>query len=354
MARNAMRAAALAEAATVGRLVHDFCWDWAPSHLTSSEHTLRSYRTALQLYLQFLESRGVTAVSLSASHFGRDMVEDWLVWLADVRGNKPQTCNQRLMSLRAFLSYASRKEPTMSHLYAEVAEVTKLTAPKTKVEGLSLDAVRALSHAPDQGTRCGRRDATLIVTLYSTACRISELLGMRVSQLSLDGAHPHATVMGKGGKPRVVHLPETAVDHLREHLAEFHGESPEPDHFLFWSRNHSPHGIHPLSHDAVAKMLQKHAAAASVECPELAGGVTPHRLRHARATHWLDEGMSIVQVSLLLGHADVETTMDYLDISLDSQTDAMQTLPVSPEPEEKKWKQAGASSLLAVCGFTGC
>lgn len=338
------------EGVALARRVHDFVWDYAPSHLTPSEHTLRSYRTALSLYVGWLAGAGVAPSTLSASDFRAARIESWLIWLADERGNSPQTCNVRLAALRAFCRYVSRHDATFAHLEAEASAVRQRKAPKTKVRGMGEAAVSAIVHAPDQATRCGRRDVALLVTLYATACRVGELLTMRVSQLRLGDESPHALVRGKGGKARVVYIPRRCVDHLLAYMDEFHGDCPDPDSYLFWSRNHPP-GTRPLSRDAVANMLRKHAAAAREVCPEVPENVTPHTFRHARATHWPEGGMGIAQISLLLGHASIQTTMDYLDVTVDARAEAIQGISNAPEPE-KKWK-GSESALLSYCGLSG-
>ena len=335
------------EGAALARHIHDFVWGYVPSQLTPSAHTQRSYMAGLSSFVGWLGSTGTTPMTLSAADFGAEPVEKWLDWLATERGNSPQTCNVRLAAVRAFARYVSRRDATFAHLEAEAASVPQRKAPKRKVEGMSEDAVRAMAHAPDQETRCGRRDAALIAVLYATACRIGELLTMTVSQLHLDDAHPHAVVVGKGNKARCVYLPGRAVDHVRAYLGEFHGDDPDPGAYVFFSRNHPP-GTHPLSRDAVAKMLRKHAVTAHATCVDVPLDVTPHRFRHARATHWLERGMRLAQISLLLGHASIEITMAYLDVTVDAEAEAMQSIAGIGEP--KRWK-GSESTILAFCGL---
>ena len=345
-------AARLDEAAMIGSLVHDFCWHYAPSHLTGSEHTLRGYRTALELYLTYLESVGVTSENLSADDLCRKRIEGWLEWLADERGNSPQTCNARLSSLRAFCKYASGHEVTLAHVYAEAKSVPNRKAPKTKVKSLTREAVLALTSAPDASEAQGRRDRALLSALYATACRISELLGLRVRDLHLGADEPFVAVTCKGGSAREVFVPERAAEHVRRHVEETLGPDPSPDAFVFWSRERGEAGDGPLTPGAVTKMMQRHAREVHGNCPDLPTDVTPHRLRHARATHWLDEGLSVAQVSKLLGHSNIQTTMDYLDISVDAKAKAMSHVPGVPEEQrEPLWKRQGAMSLLELCGF---
>ena len=339
---------AASEGAALARHVHDFVWNWVPNHLTSSEGTCKSYRIAMELYVGWLGERGTTPSSLSAADFEAPAIETWLAWLAEERGNSPRTCNVRLSAIRAFCRYVSRHDATFAHLEGEALSVPARKAPKRKVSGMSEAAVEAIARTPDQSTRYGRRDVALIVALYATACRIGELLSMRISQLHLADACPHAVVVGKGGKSRVVYLPGRAVEHIHAYLDEFHGAEPDPDAYLFYSRNH-PAGTAALSRDAAADMLRRHAKAARATCSDVPLDITPHRMRHARATHWLEQGMRIEQVSMLLGHASVQVTMEYLDITIDMEAEAIQHLVDAPEP--KRWKGEGAS-LLAFCGLT--
>ena len=334
--------------AAIARHVHDFLCSYAPAHLTSSGHTLRGYRTALSLYMEWLEGLGVTPPALAADDFSQPRVEAWLAWLADERGCSPQTCNVRPSSLRVFLTYVSRHDVSLAHLEGEAARVPKRKAPRRHVEGLTRDAVKALLAQPDQSKRAGRRDLALMVLLYATGARIGEVLGMRCSQLRLDAPSPHALVTGRGNKQRVLHLPERATAHMRAYVLEVHGTCPDPDSYVFFSRNGGP-GV-PLSQDAVAKMLRKHAASARATCPEVPQRLHAHRFRHARASHWLEDGMNVVQVSFLLGHASVTTTMAYLDVTLDSKAAAMDG--VGAPAQEKRWKGKG-STLREFCGLSG-
>ena len=77
---------------------------------------------------------------------------------------------------------------------------------------------------------------------------------------------------------------------------------------------------------AVNKQLKKHADVARLSCKEVPDNIHAHIFRHAKATHWLDDGMQIVQISYLLGHSSLNTTMKYLDITTDQEIKALETL----------------------------
>ena len=91
----------------IAKAISEFLDTYAPNTLTTSDCTLKSYKTAINLYLSFLESKGVTPKSLSRSHFEKSYIEDWIIWLRDVRKCSNDTCNVRLSSIRVFVKYLS-------------------------------------------------------------------------------------------------------------------------------------------------------------------------------------------------------------------------------------------------------
>ena len=94
------------ECIKISGYIHSFLNIYAPSHKTGSEHTLRSYEDALALYMSFLETeKKVRSGDLGSSCFRRTVIEEWLEWLKDTRKCSPQSCNNRLASIRTFLKY---------------------------------------------------------------------------------------------------------------------------------------------------------------------------------------------------------------------------------------------------------
>lgn len=339
------------EGVCLARHISFFVNDYISSFLTESEHTIKSYRYTLVLYITYLDTvKGITINSLKASCFNRETIEDWIRWLKNERNCCPATCNNRLACLRVFLKYLGNKELDFLYLYHEATLIPRLKTPKTKVEGMSKNAVKALMSVPDVTTKIGRRDLALIIILYATACRIDEILSLKIKQLHLDVESPYISILGKGNKIRTIGLLPKAVAHLKKYIAEFHASNPDPEAFVFYSRNTGVFG--KLTQPAVNKMLKKHAACAHKICDEVPVELHAHQIRHAKATHWLEDGMNIVQISLLLGHEHLQTTMVYLDISNDKKAAALATL--SDETSKKvtpKWKNADGS-LLNLCGLS--
>ena len=123
--------------------------------------------------------------SLGRHCFERDFIEEWIIWLKDVRHSCPETCNIRLGSLRAFLEFLGNKEIGLLYLYQEAKLIKRQKCQKRKVEGLTREAVAAILAAPDPSTRTGKRDLVFLTLLYATAARLDEILSIRLSHLYL-------------------------------------------------------------------------------------------------------------------------------------------------------------------------
>jgi site-specific recombinase XerD len=337
------------ESVAIAKHISTFLHEYVPSQKTKSEHTLKSYDDALSLYIGFLETdKGIRSGNLCGNSFCATYIEDWLVWLMEKRSCSPATCNNRLASLRAFLKYLGKREVVYIHLSVEASQIARRKACASKVIGMTKQAVTTLLETPNPRTKAGRRDIALMVVMYSTAARIDEILSMKIGQLHLETHKPYITVIGKRDKIRTLYLLPKATAHLKAYIKDAHGDSPALDSYVFYSRNIGPAG--KMSQAAVNKQLRKHAATARLVCDEVPADLHAHQLRHAKASHWLEDGMNIVQISFLLGHAHLETTMVYLDVTTEQEANALATLEDDNDKSApKKWRQPDGS-LSSFCG----
>lgn len=339
------------ESMRIAGYIAQFLNEYASAQLTNSTNTLRSYQNTLALYMTFLENeKKITYTCLKGSCFTRIMVEEWMTWLKEKRSCSPENCNNRLSSLRAFLKFLGSRDVSYLYLYQEATGIPRRKGIKKKVEGLTREAVKALMESPDPSSRTGRRDMAFMILMYGTAARMDEVLSMKNKQLQLNAPKPCATVIGKGNKIRTLYLLPKVVAHLKQYQKEFHGDFPEPEAYVFYSRNTGIYG--KMTQPAMDKVLKKHAGIAHEICKEVPLGLHAHQLRHAKASHWLEDGMNIIQISFLLGHEQLQTTMIYLDITTEDEIRALATL--EDEKDKKvspKWKKADGS-LLDFCGIT--
>ena len=170
------------------------------------------------------------------------------------RGCSSETCNIRLASIRTFLAYLSTHEVSSLHLASSASHIKRKKTFHKKVQGMSKNAIKVLLETPDLSTKTGRRDIALLVLMYSTAARIDEVLTLKVKHLNLSANKPFATVIGKGDKVRTLYLLPKTVVHLKKYLQEYHENVPNPESYIFYSRNSGG----KMSQMAINKRLKKY------------------------------------------------------------------------------------------------
>ncbi len=282
---------------TAGELIDAFCDQvWLQDGLAAS--SLASYRRDLVAWSAWLE-RDAHKALLAAE---RTDVEAFLA--AQFRAKaKIASINRRLSTLRRFYRLHAaqatiRADPTL--------RVKSPRRPRSLPRNLSEDQVRALLGAPDPETPLGLRDRAMLETLYATGLRVSELVGLKLSQVSLDMGV--VRVLGKGNKERLVPLGEEAIDWLMRYCAtaraELGGDAKSDSVFVTARRG-------PMTRQAFWQLIKRHAVKAGIARTAL----SPHTLRHAFATHLLNHGADLRVVQLLLGHADITTTTIYTHVA---------------------------------------
>ena len=171
---------------------------------------------------------------------------------------------------------------------------------------LSEVQVEALLAAPQTDTSLGQRDRAMLETLYATGLRVSELVGLKLHEVSFDMGV--VRVFGKGSKERLVPLGEEAIDWLRDYLAEARPallNKRQSEDFFVTGRGAS------MTRQAFWQLIKRYAMLAGMDPSRL----SPHVLRHAFATHLLNHGADLRVVQMLLGHADISTTQIYTHIA---------------------------------------
>ena len=337
------------EAHRIARHIHDWIGVHVPSIRSNSPHTIRGYAIALSLFVGFLETKKkISPSSLSGECFSREYIEEWILWLKTKRNCSGETCNIRLAAIRAFLKYLAEKDIAYLSLYQSATLIPRQKTVRKRVTGMSREAMKVLMSVPDVSTKTGQRDLVLMIVLYCTAARIDEILSMKISQLHIQANKPYITVIGKGLKIRTLYILPKAVAHLKKYLKDFHPPEPNPDAYVFYSRNKGILG--KMTQEGVNQQLKKYAAAAHRICSDVPIGLHAHQIRHAKASHWLEDGMNIVQISFLLGHTNLHTTMIYLDITTEQESKALATLEDEDKQKlPKKWK-VKSESLAAFLG----
>lgn len=306
------------------REIVSVCASWLRiASSTKSPETVKTYEHTINLYMKYLEQeKQVNHLTFcSEEAFSTSTINEWLEYLSMKRGCSPQTCNVRLSALRSFLGYLGNSNIRYKSILYDAKTIVKRKTQKTKAKSMSLDAVRVIINTPDTRTPTGYRDSVLMSFLYVTACRINEVLSIRIGDLKLDARNPHVITIGKGSKIRSLYITKKLAINLKKYIVKFFGEYPDENAYLFFSRVKGEN--EKISQEAIGKRLKQYALTANRKCADVPLNLHSHMFRHAAATHMLDNGMNIVQLSRILGHESVETTMQYLDISEEAIKKAM-------------------------------
>jgi len=283
-----------------------------------SPNTITSYRDTFKILIGwFAGRRSVPPEKLTLDHIDAAAVTDFLGWLETGRHNCASTRNQRLAAITSFFRWLQSQEPARMAACQEILAIPAKAKTQPGVPHLTVAQTRQLLAAPDRSTRRGRRDATLLATLYETAARVSELAGLAVRDIRLESP-PLAVLTGKGRKTRHVPLGASAAALLGAYLAENSLDKPgHHDHPLFFSQHHTR-----LSRGGIAWITAKYHTQAGG--PAAAGTCHPHILRHSRAMHLLESGVPLPYIRDLLGHAELSTTEIYARASTEAKRKALE------------------------------
>ena len=219
------------------------------------------------------------------------------------RQTRASSQSRYLSTLRRFYRWQLARGRIAADPTLKVANPTR---PSRLPKVMSEQQVDNLLTAPDIDTPLGLRDRAMLETLYASGLRVSELVSLRVHEVSFNEGVLRA--LGKGSKERLVPLGEQAIDWLGRYLKEARREildGQQSDALFVTARGG------PMTRQAFWQLIKRYALRAGI-APER---LSPHVLRHAFATHLLNHGADLRVVQLLLGHADISTTQIYTHVA---------------------------------------
>jgi len=266
-----------------------------------ANNTLVSYRNDLKKFTKWFnnlhQEQGIDFANQIDIH----------KYIAEIAKNSRATTQRRMIAtLKRFFRFLKssnqiEEDPTIGTILPNM--------PMRFPKSLSEEEVERLINSPDINTPQGLRDRTMLEVIYATGLRVSELVMLKIYEVSLDvGA---VRIIGKGNKERLVPIGEVAQNWVKRYLA-----TARP--LLFDVNKHkSTDGLFitrlgkPMSRQSFWQIIKKYAL--QVDIPQ--NKLSPHTLRHAFATHLLNHGADLRVVQLLLGHADISTTQVYTHIA---------------------------------------
>ncbi len=294
-------------------------------HKRVSSQTIARYRDPFRLLLTFVkETTGQEPSALHLQDLDAPVVLRFLDYLERQRGHTIRSRNARLAAIRSFARFLALRDPESLAITTRVLAIPSKRTDKKLIGYLTRPEVEALLAAPDRSSWGGRRDYALLLTLYNSGARVSEMTTLQRKQVCF-GPPTFLQLTGKGRKERTVPLwPQTRQ--VLQAWCEELGDRADPMAFP------SARG-RPLSREGVDYLLQKAVQKAARVCPSLSmKRITPHVMRHTTALHLLQSGVDIAVIALWLGHESIETTHVYLEVDLAHKEQALQKLsPVEGE-----------------------
>jgi integrase/recombinase XerD len=275
-----------------------------PIERRASEHTCNSYAYAFQLLFDFASRRLKAPPSaLHLEHIDATLVLAFLQHLESDRKNSPSSRNARLAAIKSFMRFVEYRVPSALEQILRILAIPSKKSDTRLVAHLNVEEMQALLNAPDPSTRDGIRDRGMLHLGFTTGLRVSELVGLRVDDLTFHST-PNIFVRGKGRRERALPLCKETARAMRAWLA-VRGEALVPELFL------NARGKQ-ITRSGFAYVLRKHTQKATKQCPPLAKKqISPHVMRHTCGMITLQATRDIRKVSLWLGHASVQSTEIY-------------------------------------------
>ena len=267
---------------------------WLEKNL--SQNTLESYKNDLNKFRNFLEKNNKSV--LKADHF---LILSFLSFLLD-KGFSSKTVSRNISSLKSFFKYLISVE------HIKINPMLNIDAPKSGLflpTTLTVEETQQILDAPNELRSIEMRDKAMLYTLYATGMRISELISLNMHNVDL--TRGSVQVIGKGGKERLIPLTNDAITMIKKYLTNARDKlSKGKDHNNIFVSTHGKQ---------ISRHSFWHRIKAYLKKVDVKKEVHPHTLRHAFATHMLNNGADLRSVQLLLGHSDLATTQIYTHVA---------------------------------------
>lgn len=315
-----------------------------------SKYTQNSYKQALNCFRKYVVNvRNTSAMKFKFTDCNYDFIVDYRNWLLDNQHYQPTTVNHRLAVLKSYIQYAANRDVSLQQLLFYIHDVPFLREPKKERDILSENVLSDLFRQP-KNSRLGRRDVLILVLLFDTAIRVSELTKIALKDINLTALEPYILIHGKGSKERIVTMSEKTIALLKAYIEEFHDDNESLQTPLFYTKIKGE--ISGMTTRNVERIVNKYSCQVREKNKDVPDRVYPHMFRRTRATEWYRDNVDIALISKILGHSNIETTKDHYAIpSITQKRKASETGNASePNEVEQLWPD-NEEEFAKICGL---
>lgn len=323
----------------VGYWVRRYLQEYMPAIRNLSRNTITSYRDAIRQLLEYIVSRGKSLENINVEDISETLVTDFLLHLETNKSCSVNTRNQRLAAIHSFAQYVAISDPQYMYWFRKLKAIPLKRNISKEVNGKIVPQVRYLEKnemetllsVPDRKTEQGSRDYVLLLFLYNSGARASEVASLKINDLEIDypGQVPRVTIYGKGNKARVCPLWDNTAQLLLPYIDRLKTES------VFLNRYGEP-----ITRFGIYEMVTRYAEKASYVMPSIKEKcVSPHTIRHSTASHLLEAGVDINTIRAWLGHVSVNTTNIYAEVNMRMKANALKTCEISSSKKGRSWKE---------------
>ncbi|MFC0275039.1 tyrosine-type recombinase/integrase [Metabacillus herbersteinensis] len=305
------------------RTLTRFLSDYLPSQRNVSTNTIKSYRDTFKQVLMYCDLElSIKPEHLTFDKLKAEKIRDFLLWLEKNRNVCINTRNQRLAAIHSFFRYTQSEHPEIMLECQKILGIPFKKREKKTVEFLSQECLKYILEQPDTSKKRGRRDLTIMATLYDTGARVQELIDLKTSDVRLTKPAT-ITLTGKGNKRRSVPIMGKTRDLLENYMKENSLlENGNQSHPLFYNSNK-----YPFTRPGITYILEKHLHLAKESNSDVlfSDSLHPHLIRHTKAMHLLEAGVNLIYIRDLLGHVNVSTTEIYLRANTETKRKALES-----------------------------
>jgi site-specific recombinase XerD len=289
-------------------LLENFFTDYMPYSAGLSMNTLKNYKNAFRLLLEYLfNEKNISSGDISFKALDFETINGFLNWLERKRSCGIATRNQRLTALSSFAAYAQNRTldaAVFANAVDKVPVKTSAVSPRTV---FTLEEVALLLELPDKSTAIGLRDCVLLNLMYASGARAQEVCDLTVRSVQFQGGVTKITLTGKGQKTRRIIIAQPCGILLKQYLAR-RNITKRLDSHIFSSQSHEH-----MTTACITEIYKKYVKLAKEQNPMSfrESNYTPHSMRHTTATHMLEAGIPLMAIKNFLGHASIHTTERY-------------------------------------------